>query len=359
MNRNLLFTTIALVISGLIVLSSASVAKSWEIFGSAFYFLNHQLILGVGIGTLGFIAAVLFPYQNYKKLALPILIGTLVLLFLVLVPPFGLAHGGARRWLALGPISFQPSEIAKVSLVLYLAAWLEARREKIQDIQHSLLPFLTIMGLIGFLILIQPDISTLGIIVTTAAVVFFAAGGKGTHLALIALLGIITLSSVISLSPEKLSRIQSFLNPRADPQGESYQISQSLIALGSGGILGRGLGYGQHKLNFLPEPHTDAIFAVIGEELGLGGCLVFLGLYLNYIYQGLKIARRAPDDFGRFLAVGLTSLVGIQVFVNLGAVTGLVPFTGVTLPFISYGGTSMAVLLTSTGILLNVSKGRS
>ncbi|NTV41477.1 MAG: cell division protein FtsW [Candidatus Moranbacteria bacterium] len=255
------------------------------------------------------------------------------------------------------PFSFQHSEMSKLAIILYLAAWFESKgQQKIKDVFEGLLPFLGIMGLIGFLIIKQPDMGTLGVVVLTSFSVFFVSGAKLKHLFSMGILGSFLLWLLIKLEPYRFDRISAFLEPGADPKGIGYQISQALLAIGSGGFWGLGLGHSRQKFNYLPEPVGDSIFAVIGEELGFIGAIFLIILFVTLAFRGLRIAKNAPDIFGKLIATGVTMWIILQAFINIGANIALVPLTGIPLPFISYGGTSLVFLMAAVGILLNISK---
>ena len=347
----------ALIIIGLIMIASAGVIYSETRFGDGYYFFKHQLLYGV---LPGFIALFIFQkvdYHFWKKAATPFFFLAVIGLFLVFVPGVGSKIYGASRWLQLGPFSFQPSEMAKLASILYFAAWLESRgSEKIKDISEGFLPFLGILGLVSVLIIKQPDTGTMGVIALTATSIFFVSGAKFGHLFSMGIFGSLGLWILIKLEPYRFDRILAFMDPGADPQGIGYQITQALLAVGSGGLLGSGLGNSRQKFNYLPEPVGDSIFAVIAEEIGFLGSMVIISLILFFAFRGLKVARYAPDVFGRLVAVGITMWVVLQAFINIGANIALIPLTGIPLPFISYGGTSMIFLMSAIGILLNISK---
>ncbi|PIS13951.1 putative lipid II flippase FtsW [Candidatus Shapirobacteria bacterium CG09_land_8_20_14_0_10_47_13] len=336
-----------LTVFGLIMVGNVSVVEAYRDFGDKLYYLRLQL-QWAGLGLLAFLAASFFDYRKLKFLALPLLIFTLVCLLLVLIPGLGASILGTRRWLSIGPIHFQPAELAKLTFVLYLSSFFATKK--------SLLPFLTILGLIVFLIMLEPDLGTTVVLCATGLAVYFASGAPILTIGLIGLTGIAGGAVSILSSAYRRERLTTFLNPTADPLGASYHIRQILIALGSGGLFGVGLGQSRQKYEYLPAVTTDSIFAVIAEELGFIGSVAVLLVFLCLIWRGFRIASRAPDDFGRLLAVGITSWVGFQALVNLGAMVALIPLTGVPLPFISYGGSSLILVLTAMGILINISK---
>ncbi|HKB26891.1 MAG TPA: putative lipid II flippase FtsW, partial [Methylomirabilota bacterium] len=278
------------------------------------------------------------------------------LLVLVLVPPIGQAINGTRRWIRLGPVSFQPAELAKLALVVYLAAFLAKKREGLRDFRQGLLPPLAVAGALAALVLAQPD---LGNCLTLLALTFgllYLAGVRPVHLGLVLAPAVPLLALAIWVAPYRLRRITAFVDPWADPRGSGFQIIQSWLAFGNGGILGEGIGGSKQKLFYLPESHTDFIFAIIGEELGFVGAAAIVGLFVVLVWRGLRIGLRAPDPFGAYLALGITVLIATQTLVNLGVVTGLLPTKGLPLPFISFGGSALLVTMLSTGVLLNISQ---
>ncbi len=356
-DKTLLFTVLALLSFGLVMIASAGVIYSQMRFGDGYYFFKHQLFYGVlpGFAVLYFFQKV--DYRFWKKFAVPFFLIAIIFLMFVFVPGIGSRVYGASRWIQLGPFSFQPSEMLKLAIIIYLAAWFESKgTQKIKDVFEGLLPFLGIMGLIGFLIIKQPDMGTLFVIILTSFAIFFVSGAQMKHLFAMGTLGTFALWILIKLEPYRFDRISSFLDPGADPKGIGYQISQALLAVGSGGIFGLGLGHSRQKFNYLPEPVGDSIFAVIGEELGLVGGAILIVLFITLAMRGFRIAKNAPDTFGRLVATGITTWIVLQAFINIGANIALVPFTGIPLPFISYGGTSIIFLMAAVGILLNISK---
>lgn len=353
----LIFTVFALLIFGLVMITSAGVVYSQSRFGDQYYFFKRQLFFGILPGLLACYICQKIDYHYWKKVSVPLFFASLILLVLVFVPGIGSRLYGASRWLQLGPISFQPSEMAKLSIIIYLAAWLESRGSKrIKDFFEGFLPFVGILAIVGFLIIKQPDMGTLGVIVITMLVMFFSSGSKLSHLFWMAMGGIASLFMLIKLAPYRLNRLLTFLDPGMDPKGIGYHINQALIAVGSGGILGLGLGHSRQKFYYLPEPVGDSIFAVLAEELGLIGSVALVVLFLVFALRGLKISKNSPDDFGKLLGIGITSWVIFQAFINISAIISIIPLTGVPLPFVSYGGTSIVFLLAGVGVLLNISK---
>ncbi len=339
----------SLALFSLLMIYNASSVEAFQTFGDKFYYVRNQTIsLLIALMVLAFFT--LFSYQNLKIFALPLLILNFLALILVLIPGLGIKIMGARRWLNLGFFSFQPSEFLKLSLSIYLAAWLEQKR--------SIWPFLAITLLFLTLIMFQPDLGTSIIILLTSFLVYFVSGGSLKSFFLFLLFCLFLGSLLIFSSDYRKNRIITFLNPTIDPLGKSYHLRQILIALGSGGLLGLGLGESKQKYLYLPEATTDSIFAVIGEETGFLGATTLIFTFLLLIYLGLKIAIQAPNRFGQLLAVGLISWLGLQAFINFGAMVSLVPLTGLPLPFISYGGSSLIVAMASIGILINIAKNK-
>jgi len=355
-DKPLLLTVFLLLGIGILMVASSGVSYGNIRFGDEYYFLKRQLIgLSVGLFFLWLFQKI--SYQFWRKLSIPIFFLAIVLLVLVLIPGLGTEAYGASRWIDIGPISFQPSEIMKLALVIYFAAWLSGKNvARKTEFSEGALPFALVLALVGFLVLKQPDMGTLGVLFVIAFSIFFASGARLSHIIFLVGSGLSAAMVLVLLEPYRLKRLLVFLDPEHDSSGAGYQIKQALIALGSGGIFGLGLGHSRQKFSYLPEPMTDSIFAVLGEETGIIGCVVVVGLFLFLAYRGFHIARRAPDEFGRYLAVGIVSWVAFQAFMNIFAITGLMPLTGIPLPFLSYGGTSLAALLGAIGILLNVSK---
>lgn len=354
----LFFIILGLAVFGLAILASASIVISQNRFGldNPTYFFSHQLLYAALPGVFLMILISKMDYRHWKKAAVFLLLGSLALLILVFIPPLGLGFRGAKRWINLGFFVFQPSEIAKLSFIIYLAAWLESRKEEVKNLWSGLIPFLVICGLVGVFLVLQPDVGTLGVLTIAAALVYFLAGGRLGHLFFVVLLGVAGLFLLIQFAPYRFDRFTVFLHPETDPKGIGYQINQAKLAVGSGGIFGLGYGQGLQKRNYLPEPISDSIFAIAAEELGLIGAASLVFLFLGFCWRGLKVAKKAPDDFGRLLAAGIVSLISVQAFINIAAILGLLPLTGIPLPFVSYGGTALLSLFAACGILLNISR---
>ncbi len=358
-DKPLLYAALALVLGGLLILASASMVISQKNFGTIGYYALRQLSLGGLGGLMAFFVALFLPYRLWKKLSLPLLVISLIMLALLFIPELSYAFGGARRWLKIGPISFQPSEILKLAFIMYLAGWLDSRRKEIASVSYGLIPFALMLSIIGVFLAMQPDVGTLGVIVVSAGLLYFLGGGKISQIATLSAFGLTLFYFLILIAPYRLSRILVFLNPVLDPRGAGYQINQAFIAIGSGGFSGLGFGRSIQKYNYLPEPMADSIFAIFAEELGFIGVAILIALFVTLAWRGFTIARHAPDVFGRLLAAGISINIVAQAFINMAAISGLLPLTGIPLPFVSYGGTSLAVTLASVGILLNISKSRN
>lgn len=355
-DKKLLFAILILLGIGLLMIASAGVFYGRSRFDDAYYFFKQQL-LGLSVGLLFLYIFQRIDYHVWQRLVAPIFFVALGLLVLVFVPGVGTTVYGAARWVEIGPISFQPSEVMKLSIILYLAAWLSNKgRAKTADFFEGFVPFLAILSVVSFLIIKQPDTGTLGLIFLISLSIFFASGANLLHMFSLFLGGLAFLALLIKLAPYRMQRFLVFINPEHDPLGSGYQMTQALLAIGTGGIFGAGLGQSRQKFNYLPEPVTDSIFAILGEEFGLVGTVIVVALFLFVAWRGFVIASRAPDEFGKLVAVGIVSWIVFQAFINMSAISGLIPLTGIPLPFISYGGTSLAVLLASVGILLNISK---
>jgi len=351
-----IITLFLIIAFGLIMLSSASVSLSYEKFGNAYFYVNHQIIFGLLPGLALFAFFLFLDYRILKKMSFWLLVFSIALLVLVFIPGIGADYGTAKSWIDIG-FSFQPSELVKLTFIIYLASWLESRGEqKASDLSEGLVPFLSVLGVIAVLLILQPDIGTMSIIILSSLVVYFVGGANLIHMAGVAVASFISLIVLIKISPYRAARLMTFLHPELDPQGIGYHINQAFLAIGSGGIWGRGFGLSRQKFQYLPEVAGDSVFAIIAEELGfIIASLIIIGLVYLMI-RGLKIAQNSPDKFAKLLVIGIISWIMIQSFVNIGAMVGLMPLTGVPLPFISYGGTSLAILLGACGIVVNISR---
>ncbi len=356
LDKTLLATSALIVAFGLVMLFSASVAVGIERFSDPNFFIKRQLV-SLAVGLLGAAVAYRIDYHFWQRWSLLALAFSIALLVAVLLPDIGISGQGAKRWLDLGVAGFQPSELVKLTLVTYLAAFLAERGGRaVRDFKTGLIPLVTVLGVIAFLILKQPDLGTLIIICAIALSMYFAGGAKMRHFIGLIGAGAVALGAAIALAPYRLARFAAFLNPEADPQGAGYHITQSLIAVGSGGLFGLGLGHSRQKFLYLPEVTGDSIFAVIAEELGFVGSAFVIALFLVFFWRSVRIARLAPDAFGKLASIGIGCWIVLQAFINIGAMLGVLPLTGLPLPMISYGGSSLIVTLAAVGILLNISK---
>jgi len=344
-----------LVVFGLAMLASASSNLGKIRFGDTYYYLKHQIMYGLSFGLVGFFLVSKIYYRRYEKLALVFLLIAIGLLALVFTP-LGVDVKGATRWLSFGPITFQPAEIAKLAFIIYLAAWLGKHLERQKSFWQGLVPLLLVIALVTGLLLRQPATSTVVILIAIALIVYFVSGAKLTHIAGVSLLALAVLLMVIYLTPYRWDRIQNFLEPESDLEAGGFHLNQALIAIGSGGTLGVGYGESTTKISYLPEPVGDSIFAVIAEELGFIGSSALIIVFLILILRLFILANRTRDKFGQLLLVGFGSLLALQSFMHIAAISGLVPLTGTPLPFISYGGTALAVFMTMGGIAVNISK---
>ena len=355
-DRPFLYATFALFVIGLIILSSASMAIAYKDHGSVAYHTLRQLRLGGAIGIAALSLCTLMPYRHWKRLALALIVLSLVLTAIIFIPQLSYDAGGARRWLNLRFFSLQPSEILKLGFIVYLAAWLDARRKDIRSVSYGMMPFALMISIIGIFLMMQKDLGTLAVIIATAGIMYFLGGGKISQMGTMFAFGTAAVYFLVVMTPYRLARVMAFLNPSNDPRGAAYHINQAFIAIGSGGFWGLGFGRSMQKYNYLPEPMTDSIFAIFGEEMGFIGVCALLVLFCFFFWRALTIAKKAPDMFGRILATGLAVSIMVQAFINMAAISGLLPLTGITLPFISYGGTSLAITMGMAGIILNISK---
>jgi cell division protein FtsW len=348
----LLVIVAALLIIGLMMVYSATFDLAYKEYGQPTYFFIRQ-VLWTAVGVVVLLAMARIEYHHWRRFSVLIMAGTLILLGAVLF--IGSERFGAQRSLFKG--SIQPSELCKLALVIYVAHWLSSKGDRIRKVIYGLIPFAILIGLVAALIILQPDFSTAVLIVTTALAMFFLAGADLFQLVICFIVGSATFAFLTTRAPYRLARVIAFLDPLGDSYGGGYQVKQTLIALGSGGISGLGLGASRQKFGYLYASHTDGIFAILGEELGLIGCLVVIGLFIALAYRGFKIALEAPDSFGTILASGITCWLIFQALINIAVITATVPFTGIPLPFISFGGSSLAVSMAGIGLMLSVSRG--
>lgn len=349
-----MFCVILLVGLGITMNYSASAVLAKEKFGDSLYFLKRTVVFTcVGFVLMGAMSRV--PYGFYRRMVYPILLGALALLVAVFLPGMGRTIGGATRWLCVGPVTFQPSEAAKIAMIVFLAYSLEKKARHIKTFGIGFLTHVIFMGVVAVCILYQRDF---GAAITIAAITWLMmyVSGVRVHYLLGMIAGVLPVVAILVMGSEyRRRRVMAFLNPWSDQYGSGFQMIQSFVAFNEGGWFGLGLGQGRQKLFYLPEAHTDFIMSVVGEELGLMGVLVLIGLFAFFCYRGLRVALLAPDLFGRYLAVGCTLLIGFEAVLNMGVVMGLMPTKGLTLPFISYGGSSLVSSLLAVGILLNIS----
>ena len=327
---------VVLLSAGVVMVYSASAVVAADRFGDPYFFLKKQLFWAL-LGSVGMLVAVRIDYRRLERFVLPALVLAGVLLVLVLIPPIGQAINGTRRWIRLGPVSFQPAELAKVALVFYLAAFVARRQEEVADVRRGLLPPLLVAGSFAALVLVQPDLGNCLTLVALTFGLLYLAGSPVRYLAWAIAPALPLLALAIYAAPYRLRRVTAFWDPWADPRGSGFQIIQSWLAFGNGGLVGQGIGASRQKLFYLPESHTDFIFAVL-------------------VWRGLRVGLRTSEPFGAYLALGITLLIATQTLVNLGVVTGLLPTKGLPLPFISFGGSALSMTMLSTGVLLNISQ---
>ncbi len=350
----LFLVVVALAGFGVVMVYSASAILATDRFRDPYFFLKKQgfwALLGLGAlwATMG------VDYRRWRAVVLPLLGLAVVLLLAVLVPVFGQEINGTRRWLRWGPVSFQPTELAKVALVLYLADFLARRQAQIRSFWRGFLPPLLVTAVMAGLILRQPDLGSSVALVAVVLSMLYVAGARLRHMAVVALAAVPAIVLLVAGASYRLRRVFAFIDPWADPRGAGFQIIQSYLALGGGGLTGRGLGESKQKLFYLPEPHTDFIFAIVGEELGFVGAVVTVSLFGLLLWRGIRIALRVADPFGALAAIGITAMLTTQALVNLGVVVGLLPTKGLPLPFVSFGGSSLVMAMASVGLLLNIS----
>ena len=345
-----------LLIIGIAMFISASLgllAKNPKIFYSVLF---SQLILGLGLGLAGMYLCLKINYKFWRKYSFFIFLTSILLTAAVFLPQFGWSHGGAQRWIQVGGFSFQPVELLKFGFVIYFAAWLSWVKNKAQDFKFGILPFSIMLALIAVILLKQPDTKSFILIAVTGILMLFISGVPMKYILGVGAGGVLLLGTLLIFTPYLQERVKTFIDPSVDPRGSSYQIQQSLIAFGSGGIFGRGFGQSIQKFSYLPEPQGDSIFAVLGEELGFVGAMGTIFLYLLFALRGFRIANNSPDIFSRLLVSGIVILITVQSFMHIASITGVFPLTGVPLPFMSHGGTSLMIYLMALVIVLQVSK---
>lgn len=349
-----LFSVLSLACIGFIMVYSSSIGQAYALNAGPLFFLKRE-ILFTGVGLVALIVGARLDYKLWRTFSRPLAIGCLLLLIAVLMPHIGASALGAQRWFRIGFVSIQPSEITKLVLAIYMAHWLSTRGNKIGNFRSSSMPFGIMLGIACLLVLAQPDMGTATIIGVSMVAVYYIAGARFSHLVVGLGVSVMLALMALSVAGYRTARIAAWFDPGKYKATAGYQIIHSLYALGSGGLTGVGLGNSMQKYN-LPAPYTDGIFAITAEELGFLGAATILALFVIFAYRGFKIAQNAPEAFGRLLAVGITSIIVVQAFLNIAVVSGVVPFTGVPLPFISFGGSSLITSMLSVGILLNISR---
>ncbi len=355
-SRPFLFWTIVLVVFGFFIFSSASLgvlARNEIKFANVAF---NQIFFGLFLGSIACIIFARIDYKIWKKYAFYIFIGSIVLTLLVFIDALSLTHGGARRWINLKFISFQPSEFLKIGFIAYFSAWLSSIKTKVETIKWGLFPFLLFMGIVGGILLAQPDTDTFAVIIFASLAIYISAGARWKHIASIVLIGIAIITILAFTRPYIMQRIQTMIDPSANVQTTGYQLRQSLIAVGSGQMWGRGFGQSIQKFEYLPEPIGDSVFAVAAEEFGFVGAVTLMFVFVMFALEGIKIANRAPDDFGKYLTLGIIVMIVSQAFLNIGGMIGVLPLTGIPLPFISHGGTALFITLIEVGVIMNVSR---
>ena len=354
-DRPLLILLGILILTGFLIFSSASLgllSRGGARFSSVAF---NQIFFGIIGGTIALTITANVHYRFWRKYAFYLIIAALIVTALVFTP-LGMAHGGARRWIALGSFSFQPAEILKFAFIIYIATWLSGMQKYVATFKRGLLPFCGMLAFVGVILLLQPDTDTYAIMAVSALAMFVTAGGRWRDVVATGLVGLIIILSLAFFRPHIRDRLTTFIHPSNDPQGKSWQVKQSLIAIGSGGMFGRGFGQSIQKFEYLPEPIGDSIFAVLGEEFGFLGTTSLIVLFCLFTLRGFRIATESTDMFGMLLVVGFITLIMLQVFLNIGAMIAVAPLSGLPLPFISHGGTALLSTLASVGIILNVSR---
>ena len=362
---DLFFLTVVIMLTvfGFMMLSSASSDIGARNFGDSYYYIKNQFLHFLLAGIPGFLVGFFMPYRWFKKIAAPFLGLVLVLLLLVFVPGLGVTVKGASRWVAVGGFTFQPGEVMKLAIIIFFSAWLSASRERAKSVSKGLIPFLFVLGVVMLVFLLQPSTTITLIVAAASLIVYFVNGLSLKHFGVVCLVGLLLFGVFISTTPYRFERVKTFVVQMAGQgdkefaRDENYQLQKTLRALQFGGLFGRGFGDAETKTT-IPEVVGDAIFAVVGEEFGFLGSLFVIALFATFVWRGFYLARRVSDDFGKSLIIGFVSMIAIQSVVNIGATSGLIPFTGVPLPFMSYGGTALAVFLTMSGIIANISRYR-
>jgi len=356
-DRPLLIILIILVLAGFFVFCSASLGLLARDGARLSAVAFNQILFGIVGGTVALIITTNIQYRFWRKYAFYIM-GASLLMTALVFSPLGMEHGGARRWLVLGSFSFQPTELLKFAFIIYVATWLSGMQKFITTFKKGLLPFGGIITVVGALMLAQPDTDTFAVMALSAIAMFITAGGKWRDMFIVGAIGLVLFAGLVFERPYLMARVKTFIDPSADQLGKSWQVKQSLIAIGSGGFAGRGFGQSIQKFEYLPEPTSDAIFAVLGEEFGFIGTTLLIVLYSLFLLRSFKIAADAPDLFGMLLIVGFSMIIVIEAFLNIASMIAIFPLGGIPLPFVSHGGTALLASLASVGVMLNVSRYR-
>jgi cell division protein FtsW len=349
----ILAVTALLTATGLLAVYSASFVIALAKFGDPYYFVLRQAVWGA-MGAVLLVGLARTDYRILRPLAVPIMGVTIAMLLAVLV--IGVEGGGARRWLGVGEFTVQPAEFAKLAVIIYLAAWLASKGSDIRSLEHGLVPFVLIIGAVSVLIMLQPNLGTTVIILAITVTMFWVAGASIVQMLALATTGLGSIAVLATMAGYRADRLSAFFDAESDPLGNGFQTLQSLIAMGNGGIHGLGLGASRAKFFYIPESHTDGVFAIIGEELGLIATLTIVLLYMLLMVRGFQVARRARDDFGQLIATGITTWITVQALLNMGGITRIIPLTGVPLPFLSYGSNALAAILLAIGVLISISR---
>lgn len=353
MDIPLLMITVILSVTGLIIMYSASFVVALVYYDDPQHFLVRQ-VMWAALGGILMVAAIRTDYRRLRPLAVPILL--LAVLALIAVLLIGTEVNGARRWLAAGPYTIQPSEFAKLAVIIYFAAWFGSKGQHLKSFEHGLVPFIVVVGSVGFLIMQQPNLGTTLVILLIAGTMFWSAGASVRQSLTLGTIGLAAVALLATTATYRSDRLFAFLHPQQDPQGQGFQTLQSLIAIGNGGVTGLGLGASRSKFFYIPESHTDGVFVILAEEAGFVAAAAVILLFVLFLLRGFRVSRRAPDEFGRLLAVGITTWITVQALLNIGGIMRVVPLTGVPLPFLSYGGNALAAELLAVGILISISR---
>lgn len=342
-----------LTITGLVAVYSASFVIGLARYGDPHYYITRQLGWAV-LGSVLLVLAMRTDYRLFQRYAVPIMVGTIVALIAVLA--IGIEGGGARRWIGVGEVTIQPAEFAKLTTILYLAAWLANKGDSIRTLESGLLPFVVIIGMVAALIMLEPSLGTTVIILLITVTMFWVAGASVPQMLALGLAGTLAVGLLATVAGYRFDRLTTFFDAELDPQGHGFQTLQALVALGNGGVSGLGLGASRGKFFYVPESHTDGVFAIIGEELGLVATTAVLVLYMVLMVRGYQVARRSRDDFGTLVATGITTWMAAQALLNIGGITRVIPLTGVPLPFLSFGGNALAAVMLGMGVLISISR---